>query len=256
MAHDPTVWLAASLVVGAVAVNAAWWAAAHGPPERAARIAAALAIGRWLYLGGVPLAAVGLGVAPLWLSGWISPAVPWVTGVAATAAAAAGAAAVVVPWRLAGIGCAVAGGTPQGGFALLGVRAGDVVLREAHWGLVRAGVVAAAPGWFALPGGAAAGVGQLAVLVLLVGEALANPWLRHAVADRDGAWSFGRLAAAAAASHLGWALGGAAVAGLAAHLAVAIAAAVVERGAYGAPPVPSAAAAPRGRAPRHSGLDD
>lgn len=235
MTHDPTVWLGASLAAYAVAVNGAWWAVAHGPAARAARVAAALAVARWLYLGALPLAAVGLGVAPLWLAGWIPPPDRWAAFVGATVAGLAGVAAVVGPWRAAAARSAAAGLPPAArpGAAAIGARAADVVLHEAHWGLVRAGVVAAAPGAFALPGGTLTGIGQLAVAALLLGEVLAHPWLRHRALDAQGAWGVGRLGVAAAASHLGWTLGGTAAAGLAAHVLVAAAVVAAEAGVAG-----------------------
>lgn len=233
MTHDPTVWLGASLAAYAVAVNAAWWAVAHGPADRAARVAAGLAAARWLYLGGLPLAAVALGVAPLWLAGWIRPSDPLAALGGALVAGLAGAAAIVGPWRAAAARTAAPRGPAAVPFdaATVGRRAADVVLHEAHWGLVRAGVVAAAPGAFALPGGTLTGIGQLAVAALLLGELLAHPWLRHRALDAQGAWPVARLGVAAAASHLGWTLGGTAAAGLAAHAVVVAAVVAVETGA-------------------------
>lgn len=221
MQYDPTAWLGAAILAQAVAVNAGWWMAEQGDPTRARRVDGALALGRWLYMGALPLLAVALGVTPLWMSGWLWPAQYGRAIGMAALAAALGAAAVALPARLARPPRLPSG--PRA--AWLADRATDVVLREAHWSFVRAGVVAAAPGWFALPAGTHAALGQAVVGALLLLEAWANPAVRHAAQAPAGRWSAAQLGAAAAASHLGWVLGGSAACGLAAHVVVALAAA-------------------------------
>lgn len=223
--YDPTVWLGAALLGQAIVVHAAWWAVEYGGSERVRRVDAALAVGRWLYMGVLPLLAVALGVAPLSLAGWVWPNPIGRAVYMAAVAAVLGAGAVVAPARVARPPRPARLPHPSGGRgpAWLADRASDVVLREAHWLFVRAGVVAAAPGWFALPGGTHAALGQAVIGALLVLEAWANPVVRDAARTPSGRWAAAQLGAAAAASHLGWVLGGSAACGLAAHVVVALA---------------------------------
>ena len=226
MVRDASVWLAAALLAYAVAVNAAWWASERAPASLGRRIDAFLAVSRWLYLGGLPLAALGTGVMPLWLAGWTMPA-SWPVAVAGALLAAGIGAAVLGVAANDGPESARGSDRPGGGrrrpsFERLGACCADVVLREAHWGFVRAGVVAAAPGWFAVPGGAYVALGQALILGLLFAEIWVHPHARHAAIDPDGASAASALGVAAAASHLGWMIAGTAGAGLAAHAVVAL----------------------------------
>lgn len=233
MIRDATVWLAASLVAAAVVANVAWWAGERAPARRAERMDAGAAVFRWLYLGALPLVALGTGVAPLWLAGWVVPA-SWPAAVAgAFVAAGAGAAAIRLP--VAGRTGGPAGVVPlRRTPARIAAALADVVLREAHWGFVRAGVVAAAPGWFAVPGGTRIGLGQLAILGVLVLEFWAQPQRRQLATDPDGPAA--AIGASAAASHLGWLLAGSAWAGLAAHTIVALVALVAQNEKNSCPP--------------------
>lgn len=225
MVRDASVWLAAALLAYAVAVNAVWWAGERAPASRGRRIDAFLAVSRWLYLGVLPLAALGMGVMPLWLAGWTMPSSWPVAVTGALLAAGIGAAilrvAADVPPAERSYGRS-GEGRRRSSFERLGACCADVVLREAHWGFVRAGVVAAAPGWFAVPGGAYVGLGQALVLGLLFAEIWVHPYARHAAMAPDGARAASAIGVAAAASHLGWMLAGTAGAGLAAHVVVAL----------------------------------